>query len=75
MFYGPAENRGLLRLEILFAATAATAGITATAVAVARKKKRRDDDYPDKAFVIKKIANAVHKNFLPIKLKSKKINR
>jgi hypothetical protein len=29
--------------------------------AVAGKQERRDNDYPDKAFVIKKIANAVHK--------------
>jgi hypothetical protein len=52
------------------AATAATAVIcctvAATAATVAGKKERRDDDYPNKAFVIEKIANAVHKKFLPI---------
>lgn len=53
-------------LRLAAAATAAAGAlivvITATAAirAIARKKKSRDDDYPDKAFVIKKIANAVH---------------
>ena len=62
---------GILRIFALLsvATTAATAAacavvvvaVTATVITIARKEKCRDDDYPNKAFVIEKIANAVHK--------------
>lgn len=45
--------------RVIVAAAAISAIVSASAVA--REKKRRDNDDPDKAFVIEKIADAVHK--------------